>query len=150
MAVSIPIHAKLAASMHRYRILNSRKRAVIALVHSIAFGLLALYQFAIRHHPVPLLRAARSQVAGPIAITAIYLIVTVVLVSLVRYSGDPLERLYFAFCAASAAAGWWRVTIGDPTLRFGSFFRVLMLGCAIILCSVIVLQQSEAAPQLAG
>ena len=141
--------------MPQYSILNSRKRAIIALVHSIAFGLLATYQLAINHHPLPLIEAVTSHavtphLAGPIAMTSIYLIVTVVLLILVRYSRANLERLYFAFCSSSAGVGLWRVTLGDPTLHFGSLFRVLMLGCAVITCTIVLRRHSTPAPQFAG
>jgi hypothetical protein len=120
----------------KYSILNSRKRAIIALVHSIAFGLLALYQLITRYHPVPLVAAPHA--GGAIALATIYLLVTGVLLVLARYSRARLEKLYFGCCATSAGVGLWRVTLGDPTVHLGSVVRVLMLGCAVIVGTMIL------------
>lgn len=133
--------------MSQYGILNSRKRAIIALVHSIAFGLLAFYQLAVGQRPVPLVSAVRPHVAGPLAMTVIYLIVTSVLVILVGYSRNSMERLYFAFCSTSAGVGLLRVIFGDPTLHFGSLVRVFMLGCAVVTGALIFREHSSRQPQ---
>src|SRR3954468_16839641 len=101
--------------MNPYGILNSRKRAIIALVHTILFGLLAFYQLLTRQHPVALLAALRGRLLGSIALTTIYLIVTAVLLLLLGYSRCVLERLYFSLCATSAAIGLLRSALGDPT-----------------------------------
>src|SRR5512140_918619 len=98
--------------MNPYRILNSSKRAIIALVHSVVFGLLAFYQFAINQHPVGLANAHRPHLAGPIALTVIYFIVTTVLLVLLRLSRCAMEKLYFALVTSSAAIGLWRVAFG--------------------------------------
>lgn len=51
--------------MNSFRILNNRKRAIIALVHSIAFGLLAFYQLISNYHPAPLVTASEGHLALP-------------------------------------------------------------------------------------
>jgi hypothetical protein len=124
--------------MDRYTILTQRKRAVIALVHSLAFGLLAAYQLLSGQRPDALIAAERGHIAGPLAMTAIYSVVSSVLWVLTKFSRGWLERLYFGFCATSASVGLLRVIFGDPTLHFGSLFRVLMLGCAVITGLLIV------------
>ncbi len=118
--------------MNRYGILNSAKRAVIALVHTVVFGLLALYQLLIGQHPLALLSAGSGHLAGPITLTTIYFIVTTVLLVLLRYSQCSLERLYFAFCSTSAAIGLLRAVVGDPTAHAELAARVLLLGSAVI------------------
>jgi hypothetical protein len=70
--------------MNAYTILNSRKRTIIALVHTFAFGLLAFWQFATNQHPTDLMVAARPHLAGPIALTVIYFIVTTGVVDIVQ------------------------------------------------------------------
>ena len=124
--------------MERFRILNSRKRAVVALVHSVGFGLFAGYQLMINHHPMPLVGATAGHVTGPAILTAIYFIVTTVLLVLVVASRGPIEKLYFAFCSTSAGVGLFRVVVGDPTLYAGNLVRVLMLGCAALTGMLIL------------
>jgi hypothetical protein len=134
--------------MDQYSILNNRKRAVVALVHSIAFGLLATYQMIAGQHPVALVTAQPPHLAGPIAVTVIYTLVSAVLLVLVRYARAVRERLYFALCATSATVGLTRVIFGDPTLHFGSMLRVLMLGCAVITGTFIVREHSARATRV--
>jgi len=123
--------------MNRYGILNSAKRAVIALIHTVVFGLLALYQLLIRQHPWPLLSAGPGHFIGPIALTTIYFIVTIVLLTLLRYSRCSLERLYFSLCATSAALGLVRALVGDPTAYAELLARAVLLGCAVITGTLI-------------
>src|SRR4051812_48729966 len=118
--------------MNPYSILNSRKRAIIALIHSIAFGLLACFQLLTNYRPTPLLSSHNSQIVGAAALSVVYFLVTGVLATLVWYSRANLEKLYFGFCTTSAAIGLWRIVVGDPTLHLGSLLRVLMLGCAVV------------------
>ena len=136
--------------MNHFRILNNRKRAIVALVHSFAFGLLAFYQLMVNYHPAALVAATSGHFAGPAILTTIYLIVTVVLLVLVIASRGPLEKLYFAFCATSAGIGLMRIVLGDPTLYTGNLMRVLMLGCAVWVGMLILRLHSEAQPELAG
>ncbi len=135
--------------MNRYGILNNAKRAVIALVHTVVFGLLAFYQLLIRQHPLPLLSAGRGHLAGPIALTTIYLIVTGVLLILLRYSQCSLERLYFTFCATSASIGLLRAVIGDPTAYAELAARVLLLGGAVIVGALVWRSHAHPEPELA-
>jgi len=135
--------------MNRFRILNNRKRAIIALVHSIAFGLLAFYQLLSNYHPAPLIAATTGHLAGPAILTTIYLIVTTILLVLVIASRGPLEKLYFAFCATSAGIGLLRIVLGDPTVFAGNFLRVFMLGCAVLTGTLILRLHSGAQPEFA-
>ncbi len=134
--------------MAQYGILNTRKRTIIALVHTVVFGLLAAYQFAIRQHPLALVSATRGKMAGPIALTMIYLIVTVVLLILFRYSRSTLERLYFSLCSTSAAIGLVRAILGDPTQYAELAARVMLLGCAIIAGALILRTHSQPALEI--
>jgi len=129
--------------MNGFRILNSRKRAIIALVHSIAFGLLAGYQLASNYHPSALLTAASGHLVGPAILTFIYFTVTSVLVWLAVISRSASEKLYFAFCATSAGVGLLRGLFGDPTLYAGNLTRVFLLGCAVITGVFILRLHSE-------
>jgi FtsH-binding integral membrane protein len=116
--------------MDRFAIINNRKRAVIALVHSVFFMGVAGVQLAIsRAEPFSM---RREKVVAPIILLAIYVIVTTVLLILLRFSRCTRERLYFAFCAASAAFGLVRILLGDPVLH-ANVLRVLLLFCAVII-----------------
>ena len=135
--------------MNSFRILNNRKRAIIALVHSIAFGLLAGYQLLANYHPASLVAATTGKFVGPAVLTSIYFTVTTALFILVVASRAPLEKLYFAFCATSAGIGMLRTVFGDPTVYTGNFLRVLMLGLAVITGNCILRIHSEVQPQFA-
>ena len=114
--------------MDRFAILNSRKRAIIALIHSVFFLGVAAVQLAISH-ALPLSIRGEKATAG-LVLLVIYLIVTTVLLILLRFSACARERLYFAFCAASAGFGLVRIVLGDPVLH-ANVLRVLLLLCAV-------------------
>jgi tryptophan-rich sensory protein len=81
--------------------------------------------------------ARQSHFAPSLAITAVYLVVTSILVWLVRVSAAAREKLYFAFCASSAGTGLLRALFGDTSLHAGACVRAIMLACAIVTCTVI-------------
>ena len=121
--------------MDRFAIINNRKRAIIALIHSVFFLGVAAVQLAISH-AVPLdLRGER--VTTGIILLAIYLTVTTVLLVLLRFSACTREKLYFALCAGSSAFGLVRIILGDPVLH-ANILRVLLLSCAVIVGSRIL------------
>ena len=132
--------------MNSYAILTNRKRAIIALIHSFAFLLIAA-------------RGATSAPLTPIWIHAggrttslimlvIYLIVSSILWTLTRLSRCFLERLYFGFCSLSATVGVLRTVFGDPPLHLAIAMRVLLLSCAVVTGFVILREHSE--PELAN
>ena len=128
--------------MDRFAIINNRKRAIIALVHSVFFLGVAGVQLAISHAAAFSIRS--EKVIGGAILLAIYVIVTTVLLVLLRFSHCTRERLYFAFCAASAAFGLVRILLGDPVLH-ANVWRVLLLSCAVIVGTGILRSHSVAA-----
>jgi len=122
-----------------YSVLTNRKRAVIALVHSVFFFFVALAGLVGQSAIPPLAVALRQQshLAPALAITTVYLVVTGILGWLISFSAAVREKLYFAFCASSAGTGLLRVLFGDTALHAGACIRVFMLGCAIVTCTVI-------------
>lgn len=130
--------------MNQYAILNHRKRALIALIHSVAFALLAAYQLAAAQPPKALVAAQRGHLAGPLAMAVIYSIVSAVLCLLAKFSRPPLERLYFIFCAISASTGLMRVIFGDSSFRVGALIRVAML-LGAVATGLIILRDHSAA-----
>lgn len=128
--------------MDRFAIINNRKRAIIALIHSVFFLGVAGVQLAVSH-ALPFTIRSGSATAGMILL-AIYVIVTTVLLVLLRFSGCTREKLYFALCAASAAFGLVRIVMGDPVLH-ANVLRVLLLFGAVIIGSGILRSHSATA-----
>jgi FtsH-binding integral membrane protein len=126
--------------MDRFAIITNRKRAVIALVHSVFFLGVAGVQLAISHAAAFSIHAEKR--LGGIILLGIYAIVTTVLLVLLRVSLCAKEKLYFAFCAAGAAFGLVRILLGDPVLH-ANVLRVLLLGCAVLMGTIILRKHSE-------
>jgi hypothetical protein len=112
-----------------FTILNSRKRALIALIHSVFFLALATRDLVISARLAGILDKTHVS-AGSVALVSIYVIVSGVLFTLFGYSAGLLEKLYFAFCAASAGSGLVRAVVGDANFAAGAYLRVVMLVCA--------------------
>jgi len=126
--------------MHSFSILNSRKRAIIALIHTVIFLCVAALQTALSHAKAFSLHG--DKVVGGIVLLTIYIIVTTVLLVLLRYATHSSERLYFALCATSAAFGLVRILLGDPALHAG-MLRVLLLSGATVVGLVILRTHSR-------
>jgi hypothetical protein len=125
----------MADFMDSFSIITNRKRAIIALVHSVFFLGVAGLQLAVSHATAFSVHADKA--AGGIVLLAIYAIVTTVLLVLLRVSDCTKEKLYFAFCAASAAFGLLRIVLGDPVLH-ANVLRVLLLACAVLMGTIIL------------
>jgi hypothetical protein len=110
----------------RYRILTNRKRALVALAHTVVFLVLAVATGGMRVSPWHVHSPASEWI-----LPGVYVVVTSVLLMLTVGSRGA-ERLYFAFCAASAAFGLARQAIGDPPLHVAVGVRVAMLLCAVL------------------
>jgi hypothetical protein len=117
----------MSRSMDRYVILTNRKRAMVALVHSVAFLAIALYGVISVVRP---LRAASPASAWTVA--GVYVAVSFALTGLTALSGNWRERLYFAFCSTSAGFGLLRQTLGDPPMHFAVYLRIALLSCAVV------------------
>lgn len=113
--------------MNDFGVLNNRKRALIALIHSFVFLGIAIHGFA-----SPKLGVLRgSGTIGDFVLIGIYLIVASILAWLVTLSRCARERLYFALCATSATFGLLRTIFGDPALPIAQYLRVIMLSSAV-------------------
>jgi hypothetical protein len=128
--------------MDRFAIINNRKRAIIALIHSVFFLGVTAVQLTLSHAR-PFTIHGEKVVAGTVLLI-IYVIVTTVLLILLRFSSCVKERLYFAFCAASAAFGLVRILLGDPALH-ANVLRVLLLLCAVVIGTGILRTHSTVA-----
>jgi hypothetical protein len=113
--------------LREHRILNTRKRVVVALVHTVVFLGVAILGFFFAVAP---LRMASPPSAWIVA--GIYTIVSSVLLWLTAISRGKVERLYFAFVTVSASFGLLRQLLGDPSMHAAVYVRVAMLACAVI------------------
>jgi hypothetical protein len=119
--------------MERYAILTNRKRAIIALVHTVFFLAVSTIGFRMVVRPL----AAGSPVSAWV-MTVVYAIVTSILLVLAAFSGNRIERVYFALCTSSAAFGLARQILGDPRLYVAVHIRVAMLACAVVAGTVVL------------
>jgi hypothetical protein len=115
---------------HNFAIITNRKRAVIALAHSVVFLMIAMHGVASATTVNAIWSNGSSRTSSTVML-AIYLIVTTILIQLTRISRCTRERLYFGFCSMSASLGLLRTVFGDPSLHASQYLRVLMLLCAV-------------------
>lgn len=120
--------------MNDFGVLNSRKRAVIALVHSFVFLGVALHGFVSPKAGI----MGGAAAAGDFALIGIYLAVASILAWLVTLSRCHRERLYFVFCASSATCGLLRAIFGDTALPVAQYMRVIMLSSAVAVGFLIL------------
>jgi|SRR4051794_37264063 hypothetical protein len=126
--------------MNDFGVLTNRKRALIALIHSMVFLGIAAHGFVSPKAGV--LRA--SGATGDFVLIAIYLIVASILLWLVTISHSLIERGYFALCATSATSGLLRTVFGDRGVPPAQYLRVAMLGSAVIVGALILHSHREA------
>jgi hypothetical protein len=119
--------ASLGFRLKSHRILNTRKRVIVALVHTVAFFGVAVLGF---FFPVSPLRIGSPSSAWIIA--GVYVIVSSVLLWLTAISRGAVERLYFALVTVSASFGLLRQLLGDPSMHVAVHVRVTMLACAVV------------------
>ncbi|SRR5579871_1472080 len=129
--------------MNDFGVLNSRKRAVVALVHSVVFLGIALHGFV--SPKAGILRG--SGVVGDFVLIGIYFVVASILAWLVTISRCLRERVYFALCASSATFGLLRAIFGDATLPVAQYMRVIMLSSAVAVGFLILRNFSRPVPE---
>lgn len=134
--------------MDRFAILDSRKRALIALVHTLLFLTIAALQLALSRARPWSLHDGRL---GAAVLPAIYVIVTVVLLLLLRSAGCATERVYFSLCAGSGLLGLFRMLVGDPVLHASLLRVILLVGAAVTGLLILRIHSStENSPSGAG
>jgi hypothetical protein len=132
-----------------FSILTNRKRAVIALVHSVAFLLLATRDLAFQARLGGVVNRVHTPV-GAFILVAIYFVVSSILLYLFRRSTSLHEKLYFGFCSASASAGLVRAIVGDASFPQGVYVRVVMLLAGVLVGFALLRIHSDRAPQIAA
>lgn len=119
--------------MNQFGVLTNRKRALIALIHSVVFLGIATHGFV--SSKAGILHGQGA--AADFILIAIYLVVASILAWLVSLSRCVRERIYFAFCASSATFGLLRTIFGDPAIPAAQYMRVVMLSSAVIVGTLI-------------
>ncbi|MFZ1915991.1 MAG: hypothetical protein WAU58_00330 [Terriglobales bacterium] len=131
--------------MREFSILTNRKRAVVALVHSIIFLLVAFRQM-IAASPAAGIWIPGTVPTGTWVLCGIFTVVSAILLWLFAISRGWIEKLYFGMCTVSASSGLLRTTCGDQAFHAGIYIRVVMLTSAVLVGFFIVRIHSAAPP----
>jgi hypothetical protein len=129
--------AKLSLRMGGFSILTNRKRAMVALVHSVVFLLIAVRQM-VAANPASGLWIPSTVSRGTWILCGIFAIVSAILLWLLVISRGWMEKFYFGFCTISATSGLLRTAAGDQTFHAGLYIRVVMLVSAVLVGLLIV------------
>jgi hypothetical protein len=129
-------------SMDEFTILTNRKRALIALVHSVVFLLIAFRQM-IAASPAAGIWLPSTVSTGTWILCSIFAIVSAILLWLFAIARAWPEKLYFGMCAISASSGLLRTAAGDQAFHAGLYIRVVMLTSATIIGLLIVRMHSD-------
>ena len=128
-----------------FSILTNRKRAIIALVHSVVFLLIAVRQM-VAAQPSAGIWIASTVSRGTWILCGIFAIVSAILLWLLVISRGWMEKFYFGFCTISASSGLLRIAAGDQTFHAGIYVRVVMLVSAVLVGLLIVRMHSRPLP----
>ena len=129
--------------MNDFGVLNNRKRALIALIHSVVFLGIAGHGFL--SPKAGILRG--SGATADFVLIGIYLVVASILTWLVSLSRCARERIYFALCACSATFGLVRTVFGDVSIPVAQYMRVVLLSSAVAVGILIVRSYSRPIPE---
>src|SRR5579859_36115 len=116
--------------MGGFSILTNRKRAIIALVHSVVFLLIAARQM-VAASPAAGIWIPSTVSTGTWILCGIFTIVCAILLWLLIISRGWMEKFYFALCTISATSGLVRTAAGDQAFHAGLYIRVVMLVTAV-------------------
>jgi len=125
-----------------FSILTNRKRAIVALVHSVVFLLIAVRQM-VAAQPSTGIWVASTVSRGTWILCGIFAIVSAILLWLLVISRGWMEKFYFGFCTISASSGLVRTAAGDQTFHAGLYIRVVMLISAVLVGLLIVRMHSR-------
>jgi len=123
--------------MSGFSILTNRRRAVVALVHSVVFLLIAVRQM-MAANPAAGIWASSTVSRGTWILCGIFAIVSSILLWLLLISRGWMEKFYFGFCTVSATSGLVRTAAGDQAFHAGLYIRVVMLVSAVLVGLLIV------------
>jgi hypothetical protein len=123
--------------MGGFSILTNRKRAIVALVHSVVFLLIAVRQM-MAANPATGIWVASTVSRGTWILCGIFTIVSSILLWLLVISHGWIEKIYFGLCTVSATSGLVRTAAGDQAFHAGLYIRVVMLVSAVLVGLLIV------------
>jgi len=123
--------------MTGFSILTNRKRAIVALAHSVVFLLIAVRQMVAATPAAGVWLPSRVS-TGTWILCGIFAIVSAILFWLLAISRGWMEKFYFGFCTLSATSGLLRTAAGDQAFHAGIYIRVLMLVSAVLVGLMIV------------
>ncbi|MFZ0310604.1 MAG: hypothetical protein WAL89_20715 [Candidatus Sulfotelmatobacter sp.] len=127
--------------MGGFSILTNRRRAVVALVHSVVFLVVAVRQM-VAATPASGIWLPSTVRPGTWILCGIFGIVSSILFWLLVISRGWMEKFYFGFCTISATSGLIRTAAGDQTFHAGLYVRVVMLLSAVLVGLLIVRRHS--------
>jgi uncharacterized membrane protein len=122
--------------MDAFSILSNRKRAIVALVHSAIFLVIAIRQM-IGASPATGLWVTPVSTSTWV-LCGIFTVVSSILLWLYLISGGWMEKGYFGLCTVSATSGLLRTAVGDQAFHAGIYIRVVMLLSAVLVGLLIV------------
>ena len=117
--------------MFQFSVLTNRKRAIVALVHSVVFLVIAIRQMILARPAAGIWVPSVS--TGTWILCAIFVIVSTILLWLFFISSELIEKLYFGLCTVSASSGLLRTAAGDQIFHAGLYIRVIMLLSAVLI-----------------
>jgi hypothetical protein len=123
--------------MGDFTILTNRKRALVALIHSLVFLLIAFRQM-VAAKPAAGIWTPAAVSLGTWILCAIFSIVSAILLWLFVISRGKIEKIYFGMCTVSATSGLLRTVFGDQVFHAGLYIRVFMLTSAVLVGVLIV------------
>ena len=129
--------------MDAFSILTNRKRAIVALVHSGIFLVIAIRQMIGASPAAGLWVRPVSTVTW--VLCGIFTVVSSILLWLYLISRGWMERGYFGLCTVSASSGLLRTAAGDQAFHAGIYIRVVMLLSAVLVGLLIVRVHSREA-----
>ncbi len=129
--------------MGGFSILTNRKRAIVALVHSVVFLLIAVRQ-VVAATPAAGVWSPSTVRPGTWILCGIFVIVSSILLWLLIISTGWMEKFYFGLCTVSATSGLLRTAAGDQAFHAGLYIRVVMLISAVMVGLMIVRRHSRA------
>jgi hypothetical protein len=123
--------------MGDFTILTNRKRALVALIHSLVFLLIAFRQM-VAAKPAAGIWIPAAVSPGTWTLCAIFSIVSAILLWLFVIARGRIEKVYFGMCTISATSGLLRTVFGDQVFHAGLYIRVFMLTSAVLVGVLIV------------
>jgi|ERR1035438_1443883 hypothetical protein len=129
-------------SMGGFSILTNRKRAIVALAHSVVFLMVAVRQM-VAATPAAGVWVPATVTPGTWVLCGIFAVVSCILLWLLIISRGWIEKIYFGFCTVSASSGLLRTAAGDQAFHAGLYIRVVMLVSAVLVGLLIVRRHSR-------